>query len=121
MLILKKKKKSLNSEIAKKLNLYRKLTTYEEEDIVKWTENYGFSMDIIEIALKRASSNNKVRFDYIDSLLTDWHNKELHSKEEVDTYLQSIKDKDKKSNSVKKLAFEYTQSTFDNLDSLYDN
>lgn len=115
------KRNSLNSEIAKKLNLYRKLTTYEEEDIVKWTENYGFSMDIIEIALKRASSNNKVRFDYIDSLLTDWHNKELHSKEEVDTYLQSIKDKDKKSNSVKKLAFEYTQSTFDNLDSLYDN
>ena len=42
-------------EIAKKLNLYRKLTTYEEEDIVKWTENYGYSMDVIEIALKKAS------------------------------------------------------------------
>ena len=43
-------------EISKKLNLYRKLTTYEEEDIVKWTENYGYSMDIIEIALKKALS-----------------------------------------------------------------
>ena len=115
------KRNSVNSEIAKKLNLYRKLTTYEEEDIVKWTENYGYSMDVIEIALKRASSNNKVRFDYIDSLITDWHKKDLHSKEEVNTYLQSIKDKDKKSKAVEKLAYEYTQSTFDNLDSLYDN
>ena len=115
------KRTSLNSEISKKLNLYRKLTTYEEEDIVKWTENYGYSMDIIEIALKKASSNNKVRFDYIDSLITDWHKKELHTKEEVNTYLDSLRDKDKKSSSVKKLAFEYTQSTFDNLDSLYDN
>ena len=43
-------------KIAKKLNLYRKLTSYEEEDIVKWTENYGYDMDIIEIALKKASS-----------------------------------------------------------------
>lgn len=115
------KRNSLNNEIAKKLNLYRKLTTYEEEDIVKWTENYGFSMEIIEIALKRASSNNKVRFDYIDSLITDWHKKELHSAEEVNTYLQSIKDRDKKSKAIEKKAFEYTQSTFDNLDSLYDN
>ncbi len=115
------KRNSLNSEISKKLNLYRKLTTYEEEDIVKWTENYGYSMDIIEIALKRASSNNKVRFDYIDSLITDWHKKDLHSPEEVNTYLQSIKEKDKKSKAIEKMAFEYTQSTFDNLDSLYDN
>ena len=92
------KRNSLNSEISKKLNLYRKLTTYEEEDIVKWTENYGYPMEIIEIALKRASSNNKVRFDYIDSLLTDWHKKDLHTKAEIDTYLQSLKDKDKKSN-----------------------
>ena len=115
------KRNSLNNEIAKKLNLYRKLTTYEEEDIVKWTENYGFSMEIIEIALKRASSNNKVRFDYIDSLITDWHKKELHSAEEVNTYLQSIKNRDKKSKAIEKKAFEYTQSTFDNLDSLYDN
>ena len=115
------KRNSLNKEIAKKLNLYRKLTTYEEDDIVKWTENYGFSMDIIEIALKKASSNNKVRFDYIDTIITDWHKKDLHSVDEVNTYLKSIKEKDKKTKEIKKASFEYTQSTFDNLESLYDN
>jgi len=39
----------------------------------------------------------------------------------LNTYLSSIKDKDKKTKQVEKAAFEYTQSTFDNLDSLYDN
>ena len=115
------KRTGINSEISKKLNLRRSLTSYEEEDIVKWTENYHFPMEIIEIALKKASSNNKVRFDYIDTLLTDWHSKDLHTAEEVESYLNSIKDKDKKKSQVEKTAFEYTQSTFDNLDSLYDN
>ena len=78
-------------------------------------------MDIIEIALKTASSKNKIRFDYIDTLLTDWHQKELKSPQEVNTYLNSLKDKDKKKKAVEQIAFEYTQSTFDNLDSLYDN
>ena len=115
------KRGGLYNEISKKLNLYRKLTTYEEEDIVKWTENYEYGMDIIEIALKTASSKNKIRFDYIDTLLTDWHQKELNSPQEVNTYLNSLKDKDKKKKAVEQIAFEYTQSTFDNLDSLYDN
>ena len=115
------KRGGLYNEISKKLNLYRKLTTYEEEDIVKWTENYGYDMDIIEIALKTASSKNKIRFDYIDTRLTDWHQKELNSPQEVNTYLNSLKDKDKKKKAVEQIAFEYTQSTFDNLESLYDN
>jgi len=115
------KRNSLNNQISKKLNLYRKLTTYEEEDIAKWTENYGYNMEIIEIALKKAASNNNVRFEYIDTLLTDWHKKDFHTASEVNTYLESIKDKNKKTKQIEKVAFEYTQSTFDNLEALYDN
>ncbi len=115
------KRNNINSQISKKLNLYRKLTTYEEEDIAKWTENYGFSIDIIDIALKNASSKNKIRFDYIDTLLTDWHKKDLRTVDEVNTYLQSLKEKDSRAKQVQKVAYEYTQSTFDNLESLYEN
>ena len=32
-----------------------------------------------------------------------------------------IKDKDKRTKQIEKVAYEYTQSTFDNLESLYDN
>ena len=118
------KRNSLNSAIAKKLNLFRKLTTYEEEDIAKWTENYGYGMDIIEIALKKASSNNKVRFDYIDTLLTDWNKKDLRTPDEVNEYLNSLKStpQEKKPKATKKpSSIDYTQSTFDNLSDLYDN
>ncbi len=115
------KRNSLNKEISKKLNLYRNLTTYEEENVIKWTENYGYTMDIIEIALKKAASNNNVRFEYIDTLLTDWHKKDFHTVSEVNTYLDSLKDKNKKVKEIEKVAFEYTQSTFDNLEALYDN
>jgi len=119
------KRNSLNNEISKKLNLYRKLTTYEEEDIAKWTEVYNYKMDIIEIALKKASSNNKVRFDYIDAMITDWHSKDLHTPEEVLAYIESTKNNNKDTkrskNSRQAQSFEYTQSTFDNLNDLYDN
>ena len=115
----REKRNAINNEICKKLNLYRKLTVYEEDDIIKWTENYGFSLDIIDIALKNASSKNKVRFEYIDTILTDWHNKSLTTVDEVNSYLASFKEK--KTKPLQKESFEYTQSTFDNLDSLYDN
>ena len=115
------KRNVIKKSIAKKLNLYRNLTAYDEEYIVKWTENYNYGMDVIEIALKKASSNNNIRFEYIDKLLTDWHDKSLQSVDEVNTYLQSIKDKEKKTKQIEKVAYEYTQSTFDNLESLYDN
>lgn len=114
------KRNVINKQISQKLNLYRKLTVYEEEDIIKWTETYGFSMDIIDIALKNASSKNKVRFEYIDTILTDWHNKELTTVDQINAYISSFKEK-RNNKPKQKSSFEYTQSTFDNLDSLYDN
>ena len=106
--------------IAKKLNLSRNLTTYDEEYIIKWTEKFKYDMDIIEIALKKSTSKNTISFEYIDKLLNDWHNKGLSTVSDVNDYLNSLKPKDTKFKQVKKV-LEYTQSTFDNWDSLYDN
>lgn len=110
----------LKKDIAKKLNLSRNLTPYDEEYILKWVETYHYKMDIIEIALKKSTSKNTISFEYIDKLLSDWHEKDLNTVDEVNTYLDSLKTKNKKINEVKK-ALEYTQSTFDNWDALYDN
>ena len=118
------KRNDISKEITKRLKLFRKLTTYEEELVVKWTENYGFGMDIIDISLKKASQSNKIKFDYIDAILTDWHKKELSTPEEVNLYLSSLNTKEKektKKNLLKQQNFEFTQSTFENLDSLFDN
>lgn len=111
----------LKKDIAKKLNLSRNLTSYDEEYIVKWSETYKFSIDIIEIALKKSSSKNTISFEYIDKLLSDWHEKGLSTVSDVNSYLDSLKTKDKKIKQIKQVALEYTQSTFDNWDALYDN
>ena len=99
----------------------RNLTSYDEEYILKWTENYKYNMDIIEIALKKSSTKNTISFEYIDTLLSDWHEKGLSTVNDVNTYLSSMKTKEKKKKEVKQYALEYTQSTFDNWDALYDN
>lgn len=117
----REKIKLLNKEIAKKLNLSRNLTEYDEEYIQKWHENYKYDMKIIEIALKKASTKNNINFKYIDTLLSDWHEKQLTTVDDINTYLNATKNKEKKVKQIKKLELEYTQSTFDNWDSLYDN
>lgn len=119
--VRREKISKLKKEIAQKLNLSRNLTSYDEEYIVKWNETYKYDMSIIEIALKKSATKNSISFEYIDTLLTDWHEKGLTSVDDVNSYLNSQKTKTKKTKQVKQLAYEYTQSTFDNWDSLYDN
>ena len=113
----------LKKAIAQKLGITRNLTTYEEEYVIKWTQEYNFDMSIIELALKKSSSLNTINFNYFDKILTDWHTKGLSSVTEIQTYQDSVKDKDKRTKQIeqKTLSYNYTQSTFDNLDSLYDN
>lgn len=113
----------LKKAIAQKLGITRNLTTYEEEYVIKWTQEYNFDMPIIELALKKSSSLNTINFNYFDKILTDWHTKGLSSVAEIQTYQDSVKDKDKRTKQIeqKTLSYNYTQSTFDNLDSLYDN
>ena len=120
----KDKIKKLSKEIAKKLHLSRNLTVYDEEYITKWTEEYGYDISIIELALKRSSSMNSISFEYFDKILTEWHNNSLSTISDVENYQNSKKTKTKKASKTterKIPEFSYTQSTFDNLEALYDN
>lgn len=110
-------------EISDKLRLSSKLTSFDEDLVIKWVNDYKYDINIIELALKKASSMKTVNFNYFDTILTDWHEKELNSVEDILTYQQSRKDKTKKIKEIERKIpeYSYTQSTFDNLDSLYDN
>lgn len=113
----------LKKEISKKLRLQRNFNAFEEDYIAKWNQDFGYGMDIIEIALKRSTSKVNAGFDYYDKLLTDWHQKGLNSAYDIQTHLASITDKKSREKQITKATnhFEYTQSTFDSLSSLYDN
>lgn len=56
----------------------------EKAYIVKWTNSYGFTMDIIIDACKRTlSATSKPSFKYADSILTKWHEKGIKNISDV--------------------------------------
>ena len=120
------KQESLNKfkkTIAKKLGKYSGLTQYEEAYIENWVINYGYDMNIIEIALKRTTSKQNPTFDYINSLITDWHDRKLKTPAEVNAFIEQRKVQNKavkelKSNVSKQ---SFSQRSYDNLDFLYAN
>lgn len=79
--------KDLGYQIAKVLRLHRSLTVYEEEFVEIWANQYGYGMDIIELALKKTSGKSNLNFRYIHKILTDWYNEGLKTKEAVIAYL----------------------------------
>ena len=109
--------------ISKKLGLGRQLSQYEYAYIEKWLIDFNFSFDIIEIALKRTTSKVNPSFDYIDKLLTDWHDRGFTTTEQVQKFLADIK---QKNNNIKELEKKtgyqkYEQRSYDNLNHLYAN
>ena len=97
------KQESLNKfkkTIAKKLGKYNGLTQYEEAYIENWVLNFGYDMSIIEIALKRTTLKQNPTFEYINSIITDWHERKLLHSEDVKNYLLEFK---KKTNQIKEL------------------
>lgn len=92
----------LKKAISKKLGITsRNLTQYEEAYIQKWTKEYNYSMDIIEIALKKTSSKINFSFNYLDSIITDWHEKNLTSSAEITNYLKELKQKCKEEKAMR--------------------
>lgn len=114
---------TLYKAISKKLGYTRALTEYEKGYIEKWTIEYGFSLNIIEIALKKTTAKTNPNFDYLNKLLSDWHDRGFKTVEEIENFLSEYKQKNK---DIKKLEKNtgynnYEQRKYDNLNSLYDN
>lgn len=109
--------------IAKKLGINRNLTQYEYGYIEKWIIDYGFGMDIIEIALKRTTSKVNPTFDYLDKLLTDWHDRGFKTSSDVQEFLAGMKEKNKNIKKLEKQSTydKYDQRSYSNLDNLYAN
>lgn len=117
------KLKKLSKTISKKLGIARQLSQYEEAYIEKWTIEFNYSMDIIEIALKRTTSKANPSFDYLDKLLTDWHERNLATPDDIQKFLNNMKQKNKNVKELeKKSGYQnYEQRNYDNLNNLYAN
>lgn len=110
----------LKKSVSKKLGLSRPLTQYEEAYIEKWGVDFNFSLDIIEIALKKTTSKANPSFDYIDKIICDWHDRGLKTPKDIQDYLINLKNKDKNIKSLEKKSYNnYEQRKYEDLDSLY--
>lgn len=111
--------------ISKKLGYTRAFTAYESAYIEKWSVEYGYGLDVIEIALKKTTSKTNPNFDYLDKLISDWHDRKLTHTNDVQAYLIEIAKKNKeikqlKSENPKKNTYnQYEQRKQENLDNLY--
>ena len=115
--------KNLSKNISKKLGITRPLSQYEEAYIEKWIIDYNYSMDIIEIALKKTTSKSNPSFDYVDKLLTDWHDRKFTTTDEINNFLNEIKQKNKSIKDLEKKSGynNYEQRNYDDLSNLYAN
>ncbi len=112
----------IKKSISKKLGLNRTLTQYEEAYIEKWSVDFSFPLDVIELALKRTTSKTNPSFDYIDKILCDWNERNLKTVTKVQKFLEDMKTKKADIKNLEKKSYNnYEQRKYDNFDSLYAN
>lgn len=112
----------IKKAISKKLGILRPLTQYEEAYIEKWIVDFGFPLEIIELALKKTTSKANPSFDYIDKILCDWEDRNLKTVNTVEVFLLEMKNKNKNIKELEKKSYHnYEQRSYDNFDSLYAN
>ena len=64
----------------------RNLADSEMAFVNKWTKEYCFDTELIQEACKRTiSATQKPSFEYADSILTNWHNNNVHTLKDVTT------------------------------------
>ena len=113
----------IKKSIAKKLGKYNGLTQYEEAYIENWILNFGYDMNIIEIALKRTTFKQNPTFEYINNIITDWHDRNLETPSEITAFIEQRKKQDKDTKVLKTTVNKanYEQRKYSNLDFLYAN
>ena len=117
------KLKKIKNTIAKKLGKYNGLTQYEEAYIENWVLDFGYDMNIIEIALKRTTFKQNPTFEYINNIITDWHERSLKAPDEITAFIEQRKkqSKDLKEMKAQVSKANYEQRKYNNLDFLYAN
>lgn len=113
----------IKKDIAKKLGRYSPLTQFEEAFIEKWILDFNYDLNIINIALKKTTSKANPSFDYLDKLISDWHDRNLKTETEVNNFLLEMKQKKKNIKQLEKQTNynNYEQRNYDNLNNLYAN
>lgn len=119
------KTRDIRGKIMKKLRKQGYLTEYEDAYVERWVVEFGFGFEIIELALKRTTSARNPSFEYINKILTNWHEKgyktrdEILSAEENKVPAEIGKSKPRTSTAPQKGNFEQRKYTDEDFEKLY--
>ncbi len=91
------------------LRIKRQPTKAEEKALYKWFYEFAFNDDIILKACGLTINTIRPSISYMDTILTDWHNKGLRTIEEVDSYQSKTK------KTPRKERVKSQKSSFDNF------
>ncbi len=118
-------KKKISKTISKKLGITRQLSQYEEAYIEKVDHRIQLFYGYYRNSFKRKQHlKANPNFDYLDKLLTDWHDRKFSTIDQIQKFLNDIKQKKNKNikNLEKKSGYQnYDQRNYDNLNTLYAN
>ena len=115
------KVKTIQNSIKKKLRLNRNLTIYEEAYVEKWNITYGYGLDVIDIALKKMAGKFNLNFEYMDKMISDWHERGLKTPEEINKHLENQKSKPVQNRTTKESNSNYSQRQYTDLNNFYSN
>ena len=80
-------------------------------------------MNVIEIALKRTTLKSAPTFEYLNNVISDWHDRKLQTPNEVEAFLEQRKKQKREEkelhSQVNKASYE--QRNYENLNFLYAN
>ena len=112
----------IKKTIAKKLGKSN-LTQYEEAYIEKWVIDFGYDLNIIEIALKRTTFKANPTFEYFNNIITDWHDRNLKTTNEILAFIEQRNKQKKDTKQLEKQVAKasFDQRQYDNLAFLYAN
>lgn len=112
----------IKKTIAKKLGK-TSLTQYEEAYIEKWVIDFGYDLNIIEIALKRTTFKANPTFEYFNNIITDWHDRNLKTANEILAFIEQRNKQKKDTKQLEKQVAKasFDQRQYDNLAFLYAN
>lgn len=112
----------IKKTIAKKLGK-QSLTQYEEAYIEKWVIDFGYDLNIIEIALKRTIFKANPTFEYFNNIITDWHDRNLKAPNEILAFIEQRNKQKKDTKQLEKQVAKasFDQRQYDNLAFLYAN
>jgi len=84
------------SKVLNFLRIGRQPTAVEEEMLQKWFYEYSFSDEAVLKACELTIKTLKPSFSYIDKVLSEWHDKNIKTIDEIEAYLSRKPSKDNK-------------------------